>query len=729
VNGSNNSSELKINGGTVNIGNYGSIGSDKIVNINDGIVNLNGTTGVADIWARDAVNIDGGTINTNSGLKNYILLGADSSGDMEFNIGKTEVSQLNILSGTKLSVLSQTESWDDESCAFDPTTTGCYEKSSINLGKNGTIDVKGTLEASINSLATTSGQSGTIEISSGGVINGNIGGDDIGASIKLHGGAMSNMLTGNITKVDMLESYGSTIDKEFTVGGNFTVNGDGTTTLGNSLTVTGTTNITAGNTIDLKTNTLTTGTFTVGDNSTVAFQVSGKESGDYGNVIASTYNISSTNTTLQLTLDNGVLAKDESEDFTIFTNMSVDNFAELSENSRYTFVKKEGDAGVYTITGTATATDVVSEMAVSDNNVNTISAWIDSDSNYEEGSVAYAVMEKLNALSQNGTEVEIEKALTALAPETNGTVSTTAVNTFSTVANAVSSRMSGGFNSSSSTTKGMSSGDSKSGLAVWAQGLANHTKLENHGSVKGFKGDTNGIALGIEAIYTDEITLGLSYAYGNSDIEGYGRDTDIDSNTLVLYGEYKPSSSNLFVNGMLSYGISSYKERKDVADTIVKADYDANIIALQSLVGYALNYNTINVTPTAGLRYVSVNTEDYTDTADQRVSSDKVDVFTGLVGVRFDKRFKVSNTLVLTPEVKLGVQHDFKNDNGSSTVTLANGSSYVVMGDKLEKTLFEVGTGLGVDINNEWNVSVSYEGKFKDNYQDHTGLLNVRYGF
>jgi outer membrane autotransporter protein len=524
----------------------------------------------------------------------------------------------------------------------------------------------------------------------------------------------------------MLESYGSTIDKEFTVGGNFTVNDNGTTTLGNSLTVTGTTSVTANNTLDLGINTLTTETFTVGDNATVAFTVSGKDSGEYGNVVASTYNISTEGTLLQLTLDKGVLAKNETEEFTIFGGGSFENeFAELSENSRYTFVSKGN--GKYDITGKATASDVVSEMNVSKNNVNTISAWVDGGSDFKPGSVAHAVMEKLNTLSQIGTKTEIEKALTALAPETNGTVSTTAVNTFSIVANAISSRMSGGFNSSPSTTKGMSSGDSKNGLAVWAQGLYNYTELDNHGLVKGFKGGTNGIALGIEGGPIDNAILGLSYAHSVSDIKGYGRNTDVDSNTLVLYGEYKPS--NLFIGGMLSYGKSSYEEKKDVAQTLVKADYNADIIALQSLVGYELNYKTINITPTAGLRYVSVNTEDYTDTASQKVSSDKVNVFTGLVGVRFDKRFKISNTLILTPEVKLGVQHDFKNDNASSIVTLANGSSYVVKGDKLDKTLFEVGTGLGVDINNKWNISVNYEGKFKDNYQDHTALMNVKYAF
>jgi outer membrane autotransporter protein len=319
--------------------------------------------------------------------------------------------------------------------------------------------------------------------------------------------------------------------------------------------------------------------------------------------------------------------------------------------------------------------------------------------------------------------------------------------------------MSGSFNSGIG-LRGISSGNqnNNNGLILWAQGLHNYTKLSNHGSVKGFKAETNGMALGIEATsIEDDVILGFSYAHNRSDVRGYGRDTDINSSSFVLYGEYKPYGedyrdyrdnklntnhnpnnkethnsilSNLFINGMLSYGLSSYEERKNVAGIILDADYDTNVIALQTLIGYKLyDKGYINITPTAGLRYVTINIDDYTDTAGQAISSDRIDTFTGIVGIKFDKDLKVSNTLTLKPEVKLNILHDLVNDKEVSTVTLLNGSSYIVTSTKTEKTLFEIGMGLGINLNNEWHLSLNYEGKFKSNYKDNTALLSVKYAF
>jgi outer membrane autotransporter protein len=363
-------------------------------------------------------------------------------------------------------------------------------------------------------------------------------------------------------------------------------------------------------------------------------------------------------------------------------------------------------------------------MGGSENNTNTVSAWLDS-SDHEDDSLAANIADRLNELSQIGTGEEITKAVTALSPETNGTVQTMALNTVSTIANTVGSRMSGGSNFLG--MKGMSSGDSKTGMAVWAQGLRSHAKLSDFKSAKGFKADTSGAAVGVESNFTDNIMLGLGYAYAYSDIKGYGRNTGVNSGTIIFYGEYKPS--DLFVNAIVSHGSFRYKESKDVAGIIVGAKYHTNLEAFQTVVGYELNYGHVNVTPTAGLRYVFVGTDDYTDTAGQSVFSKKIDTTTGILEVKLDKQFKASNALILKPELKLGILHDLSNDNGGATIVLANGSSYVVIGEESGGTLLEIGTGLGVNLNNEWQFSVNYEGRFEKNYQDHTALLDVKYAF
>ena len=41
----------------------------------------------------------------------------------------------------------------------------------------------------------------------------------------------------------------------------------------------------------------------------------------------------------------------------------------------------------------------------------------------------------------------------------------------------------------------------------------------------------------------------------------------------------------------------------------------------------------------------------------------------------------------------------------------------------------ELGAGVSVKVGNNTDIGLSYEGKFKDHYTDHTGLINVKYNF
>jgi len=280
----------------------------------------------------------------------------------------------------------------------------------------------------------------------------------------------------------------------------------------------------------------------------------------------------------------------------------------------------------------------------------------------------------------------------------------------------------------SSGDKGRSGGDNvfERG-ALWVQGLYNKAKLDDTSKAKGFDADSNGIAFGAEAFVSDNAKIGIGYAYTKTDIDGFMRDTDVDTHTAVLYGEYKPS--DWYVNAIASYGWSDYEENKNVAGVGVKADYDAETFGLQAMTGYDMNLGGFGVTPEAGLRYVHIKQDAYKDTADQRVSANDSDILTGVIGARIGKDFAFNNGATLKPEAKIAATYDMLNDDVSSVVTLANGSAYSVKGDALERFGTEIGAGVTAAFNGKFELSVGYEGKFKKDYQDHSVLMNAKFNF
>ena len=414
-----------------------------------------------------------------------------------------------------------------------------------------------------------------------------------------------------------------------------------------------------------------------------------------------------------------------SDNITLFetTGMFDNNFTNEVSNNRYKITSIDG--GTYNIKYENSASDVVNDAGGTSSNASTAEAWDGMKDNTSVSATAQSIASKLNNLSQNDSKAYVE-ALTAVAPEVAPMVQKTQSETANQVFGAVSTRLTGG--SVSTGGEGMSSGDSVfERAAMWVQGLFNHSKLDDTSKAYGFDADSSGVAMGAEKYINDDVKVGLGYAYTNTDIDGFMRDTDVDTHTAFVYGEYKPS--NWYVNGIASYGWSDYSEDKTISGIGVKADYDVETFGLQAMTGYDMQVKGFGLTPEVGLRYVHISQDGYTDSADQKVSGNDSDILTGVIGAKVSKTWTLENGMNIKPEARIAATYDLMNDDVNSVVTLANGSAYMVEGDALDRFGMEFGAGVTAELNDNVEFALGYEGKFREDYQDHTGLVNLKYKF
>ena len=724
-----NTNKLTISGGTINL-NKGELRQNNSFTMTGGTINANGQTQIGSVgrdtekvegtvtsYAGGTTDISGGVINVKGGV------GLGSSANDIYDNG-------NVIFGTSIKLRG-----DATLDIKEGATLFAYENYKIDEPDldNSDLDV-----VTFGNKATITMNDNTSKINLAGTLSANINGDDRGkihfqnSSAKIDGDveaaslifenshSLNNAISGDIGALDILAINKGTLtfDKEPT---------DTITTV----------QVGNGATLDIGDKTLhSTGDKADGegvifaDNSTLAFTVTDKDT--YGKIKANYIKISENGTNLNMTLNGAALAKGETATFKLFNGADSaeaeveGKFANLSQNSRYEFTDN-GD-GTFDVTSVGSATDAVVDAGGSANNAGTAEAW-DSVSASNSSPVAAAVTEKLAQLS-NSTNAAEQKAyvdaLTAVAPEVAPMVQKTQTETASQVFGAVSTRLTGG--SVSTGGEGMASGDNifKRG-AMWVQGLFNKSKLDDTSKAKGFDADSNGIAFGAEKFVTDDTKVGIGYAYTNTDIDGFMRDTDVDTHTAILYGEYKPS--NWYVNGIATYGWSDYEESKSVAGVGVKADYDVETFGLQAMTGYDININGLGITPEAGLRYVHIKQDAYKDSADQRVSANDSDILTGVIGAKVSKNFELSNGMNIKPEARIAATYDLMNDDVNSVVTLANGSAYAVEGEALDRFGMEFGAGVTAEVNDNVELSLGYEGKFRQDYQDHTGLINAKYKF
>ena len=641
----------------------------------------------------DVLKMDGGFISVNNGslVTQAEQVSAETKGDAEkilINGGRLllEGGQIDITGGQN-NLVGKSIQVGNHVHVSNGATLSAYQnyydvdggvwiemgdRGTVTLTDTGVIDLAGTLNADITG-------DGTLVLSdAGAVVDGGVDGVNLN-------------INSNIKVADVFKG-----------------------TLSNLKTTT----VLGGHTLNLGTAAFNTSKFAVQDNGTVAFQVSGKDA--YGFVQADEYDVSTNGTNLTLTLDNGVLEKGETATFTVFKNQdgtTADvNFANLSQNARYEFVKNED--GTYNITGLADAIDVVTETGADDNVQNVADAWLDQTV-MPEGSKARAVQAHLNTLSQTDVAA-FEQAVEALMPETAPMAHSMAQSLNNHLAGMVKDR----FNVTAN-RRGMNSGDNGASSSLWAQGLYNKSKLDTD---YGFDGKTYGLAMGVDGDITRHLKMGVGHAYANSDIDSTGRQTDANTHTAMVYGQY--TVGKVFVNALASYGRTNYDEHKNVSGLRVDADYDMDAVYGQLMGGYRGKIYKFAIMPEAGLRYLWTKMHDYTDTADQHVRGNTTDTLTGVIGLRAgaDTRLIGVNGITFQPEISVRATYDMLNDKDTSVVRLANGTGYVVQGETLERFGVEAGAKLGMTVGNV-EMSLDYQGRFKKDYTDHTGLVNLKYNF
>ena len=84
---------------------------------------------------------------------------------------------------------------------------------------------------------------------------------------------------------------------------------------------------------------------------------------------------------------------------------------------------------------------------------------------------------------------------------------------------------------------------------------------------------------------------------------------------------------------------------------------------------------------------------------------------------------------MLKPQVRAAITYDFVRDNATAVMSLANGSVIATDSKALKRFGTEFAVGLTTDIADNLEMGIFWEGKFRNDYTDNTGMINVKYNF
>lgn len=518
---------------------------------------------------------------------------------------------------------------------------------------------------------------------------GNVAGESGGAIYNATGGAVSlageNTFTGN-----MAGGVGNDIYNL----GKLAVTG-GTTTIDGGITGDGALTIADGATLNIGTTTVQQKELTL--DGTVGATII--DANNYGKLLAETYNGNG-----QVSLNVATTGT-----YNIFGE-NANEYTVVDAGAIYDVTK--GDNGAITI-ATKNVEEIATETGLTNTAANTVAALANSDSEL----INIASLNAQQAL-RNGDTDYIETESAKANPVDKPVVQSVAQSVQGAVMTLAANRMAG---APTAGTMGRSGGDwSNVARGIWAQGMFNRSKYNGQ-----FNGYTRGVSAGFDALIDKQYTIGLGYAFGHSDVHANGgRDTEIDSNSIFAYAQYKPSE--WFVNAALNYTMSKYKETEDnvFGALRLKSDHDTDAFGGQVMTGYDF---ASGLTPEIGLRYLHVTQDGYNNGL-AHVSSDDTDFLTGIAGMKY--RFAIENDSVINwfPELRAAATYDFVSDRAMSTVTMPGAASYVIDGDRLSRFGGEFGIGLTAEYKG-LEISLVYDLDLHKDYTSQTGMAKFRYEF
>lgn len=533
----------------------------------------------------------------------------------------------------------------------------------------------------------------------------------------------------------------------------------------------------SGGTLNIGKNQITANAFTM-ENGTLKLQIGKNATDGNGNATGVghgkiTGGTTVSNSALSIEVEYNTYIPKNGVVFKLFDGSQNGAFAEVA-NEKYKITAESN--GNYRIAKLHTSAENAGNAGGNKNQQNTADGLLDHPP-FDEGDKTYDLADELNRLEQSDKQSFLD-GLTAAAPDVSGAVSAAhlrsqrVINSMTvkrlTALHDKLGRSSYGFRRDQKLMRGMRRGRSggsryydarkyyqkaygrgaarssvrskpyenywSNGLAeyqnwrtptasVWAETLLNKTTYKDDGKPDGFSGTSTGFTVGLDAVMMDIAAAGVGYAHTTTDITALNRKTTFTSNTLFVYGTFKPNET--YLSAIVNFGAGSYDEDKTVGTLKLSDTYDAKQYGVQITAGG--NFDVYN--PSVGLRYSAANLDAREDSAGQKVAAQSFKTLTLSVDNRWELPLKQTKWTKTGMNLNVGAAYDILRSADKAEVALSNGASYTVEGAKPDALTFNAGAEVYWIFGRKISLSAKYDADIASSYLSHSVSANLSFQF
>jgi outer membrane autotransporter protein len=290
-----------------------------------------------------------------------------------------------------------------------------------------------------------------------------------------------------------------------------------------------------------------------------------------------------------------------------------------------------------------------------------------------------------------------------------------------------------------SANSGMNSGDEMlMDTHAWAKVFGSLHDQDDRNQVVGYDGHSKGLVFGFDGDLNDRTTLGVGFAYGNTNVTGNTNlnSAEIDSYQMVGYGSYA-INDRTEVNFQADVGLSKTDgERIMVIPVAGQANSDYDSVSVHVGTGIAKSFDLgprTQIAPTARIDYTRVDSDSYTETGSaavtpflNQVSSETAEALEVGLGAKLSHQVGDKTRL----DAELGVAYDTMNEAATITSSfVGGGASFTTTGIKPDPWIKRLGLGITSTLNNGAEITASYDIDSRQDFTDQSVSVKFRMMF
>lgn len=271
--------------------------------------------------------------------------------------------------------------------------------------------------------------------------------------------------------------------------------------------------------------------------------------------------------------------------------------------------------------------------------------------------------------------------------------------------------------------------------AFWMSSFGAWASANGNGNTASLDHNTGGFVAGVDTSEIDNWTLGLAGGYSQTSFDVNDRTSwgTSDNYSIGLYGGSGLGPVALRFGGAFTWHQLDTTRSVDAGglNEQLEAGYDAATTQIFGEAGYRIEAGPLGFEPFAGLAYVHLHTDGFSETGGDAALSSGSDSFQSTfttIGLRSSAAFDIGGTKAIARGM-VGWRHAFGDETPDKQFSFVGSDSFTVSGVPIARDVAAVEAGLDFAVTPSASVGISYSGQFGsgDYEQQIKGRFDVKF--